>query len=493
MTDAQRERVIAGFSYYPGYAIRFGSIPFEINSSSTRMDLEVVAEDGTPLPFADVEQEKVRDAQVIVFVYDINDPAPPISDGTNSNVLFGGAVGGVVHTELGHCVLELKGLLSQGYALIGQTRSPVCRRQLGDQFINLTTGVPGCPIHIKPFETSPWVATTTITSISEFGFTVAAHDKTWAATVDRAKNGMVVFDGGEFDGDAREIRANPSATVFSIFTPMPAVEVGQSVHIVPGCNKSMDDHLYFHGAGKPAYIDGSGPAGDARWFDAEPYAAIPEVPGEQMMEETGLALVKGTDNSAAGQVWTTVDPDGRSFWVENKTVPNTFNAWAITDTLEGKVYCEFKVKDYGAGTGVMVLGVRGVNPDDYTNDWINNLCSVELSIGPPEANIITENYSGMQPAGVTPNGTAGDDIVMVAVDADAQKIWLGLNGDWLDGDPATGNNPTYSGSYGTRSQYRFEVELCRKNQEVKAAFRSEHLTYEVPEGFRPSPAADDDE
>ena len=57
--------------------------------------------------------------------------------------------------------------------------------------------------------------------------------------------------------------------------------------------------------------------------------------------------------------------------------------------------------------------------------------------------------------GLTSIDNDGDDIIMIALDMDTAKIWVGINGTWeQSGDPASGTNPQATGLSG------FYVPLC---------------------------------
>lgn len=73
------------------------------------------------------------------------------------------------------------------------------------------------------------------------------------------------------------------------------------------------------------------------------------------------------------------------------------------------------------------------------------------------------------------------DIVGVALDAGAGKIWFAKNNTWLaSGDPANGINPAYSSLSGSWFPAFSPFEV---NTAATARFRSAHFTYTPPSGF----------
>ena len=78
------------------------------------------------------------------------------------------------------------------------------------------------------------------------------------------------------------------------------------------------------------------------------------------------------------------------------------------------------------------------------------------------------------------------DRVMVAVDLDAGKIWLGFRGSWLDGDPAEDGTPAYDDLTGAlfiaASAHNFGTDplMCAELFSLQS-----EMTYTAPTGFTP--------
>lgn len=80
-------------------------------------------------------------------------------------------------------------------------------------------------------------------------------------------------------------------------------------------------------------------------------------------------------------------------------------------------------------------------------------------------------------SGVTYTST---DVAMVAIDLDAGKLWFGKNGTWNgSGNPATGDNPAYTGVSGTLFPMAYLVDNCS----LTANFGASAFSHSVPSGF----------
>jgi len=91
-----------------------------------------------------------------------------------------------------------------------------------------------------------------------------------------------------------------------------------------------------------------------------------------------------------------------------------------------------------------------------------------------------------------------DQVIMVALDMDAGKIWLGRNGNWLEaGDPDDGAHPAFHGIKGTVFPAFSSRHGGRGTATVHVHVTPDSWTYGPPKGFRPltdangQPAGDD--
>lgn len=81
--------------------------------------------------------------------------------------------------------------------------------------------------------------------------------------------------------------------------------------------------------------------------------------------------------------------------------------------------------------------------------------------------------------------TSANDIMQIAVDAGARKIWFGINNTWLEsGDPANGTNYGYGGAVGEWTIFpAVSMYYAQSPMAVTAHFASGDLVYSPPSGF----------
>jgi hypothetical protein len=71
------------------------------------------------------------------------------------------------------------------------------------------------------------------------------------------------------------------------------------------------------------------------------------------------------------------------------------------------------------------------------------------------------------------------DVIGVALDLDAGKIWFSLNGTWFEGDPAAGTGPSYTSVAGTL----YPACFVRNTAQVTANFGGSSYAHAAPSGF----------
>lgn len=142
---------------------------------------------------------------------------------------------------------------------------------------------------------------------------------------------------------------------------------------------------------------------------------------------------------------------------------------------EGKYYCEMKVLEHADYTDV------GIGTQDLT-------CEDEITK-------TTEGWAWMSDArkwhdgsqSGTDIGWGHNDILQVAVDLDAGKVWFGRNGTWVDsGDPENGDNATFTDSdisNNTIFPAFGNYDLDNSNNETQLFLTSVEFSYSPPSGF----------
>lgn len=152
-------------------------------------------------------------------------------------------------------------------------------------------------------------------------------------------------------------------------------------------------------------------------------------------------------------------------------------AYLLTAYTTGKKYFEFKIVNI-SGTGANAS--IGIGPGTYL-------------VG----NIMTAGMTFHSNTGIYLNGTlqttlgggwANNNIVQMAVDYDAGKVWFGLNNSW-SGSPSAGTGGTAyaaSGKFGGSGVFTKDDTITRKNT---AQLTPASQTYTPPTGFTAADAA----
>jgi hypothetical protein len=79
--------------------------------------------------------------------------------------------------------------------------------------------------------------------------------------------------------------------------------------------------------------------------------------------------------------------------------------------------------------------------------------------------------------------TYGDaDVIGIAVDTDAGKIWWAKNNTWVEGDPSSGTTPSYTSNY-LKSHLHIHATPYDANGKLTIRGLSSEFTYSPPSGF----------
>ena len=144
---------------------------------------------------------------------------------------------------------------------------------------------------------------------------------------------------------------------------------------------------------------------------------------------------------------------------------------SIASRTSGKFYFEITINDYQyTMSGVATSGASMSNylgSDSYGLGFMS--ASSTFYVG----NTFTAN-------GKTAVLLENDDVVCIALDIDAGKLWYGKNGAWIgSGDPAAGTDWTFSFEGGTELFAAFSAEAANGT----ANFGDSAFSYTVPSGF----------
>lgn len=143
----------------------------------------------------------------------------------------------------------------------------------------------------------------------------------------------------------------------------------------------------------------------------------------------------------------------------------------------GKYYCELKAILLGSNTSNNAFGIG-------TSAAISALSSNTSFIG---SNSFGWSYfftNGCFHSGSASGPTTGwvnGDVLMMAIDITAGKVWWGINGVWLaSGNPATGANPIFTSVAGTLYPI---LTMFDNVSQVTANFGATAYAFTPPTGF----------
>lgn len=143
----------------------------------------------------------------------------------------------------------------------------------------------------------------------------------------------------------------------------------------------------------------------------------------------------------------------------------------------GKHYFEIK-SVVGATSPFMLFGV-GTTGVDLTSFVGNNASG----FGYYEET--GQKYTNNTPAAFGAAWAADNDVIGIALDMDAGKVWFSKNGVWQgSGDPAAGTNPAFSGLTGTLYAYASLYRGVAPQHQALANFGASAFAHTVPSGFR---------
>jgi hypothetical protein len=184
----------------------------------------------------------------------------------------------------------------------------------------------------------------------------------------------------------------------------------------------------------------------------------------------------------APTTWNPADNGGAILSNGNLTATGQANTYttvrSTTSHATGKCYAELV---FGAGGGVVVTGLT-----DITTVLSNYLGASGVGAGvQPNQPVILHSVMTLPSGGSDGFGTpsfVNGDVLQIAVDFGAGKIWFGKNGTWANsGNPATGANPT--ASFTAPLSLYLAVSVYFSGDVVTLRTLASQITYTVPTGF----------
>jgi hypothetical protein len=195
----------------------------------------------------------------------------------------------------------------------------------------------------------------------------------------------------------------------------------------------------------------------------------------------------GTDTGVGGSVrgnYCTLNPlDSGGGTVSNGNLEHTYNSShlrvksTISIPATGKWYAEFVASNAGGGNSLVGIAT-GASALTGSNWYLgNDAGSWGLQIG--SGTMYTYNNGGYSSFGTANNG----DVIGVAVDRAAGKIWWSVNNTWIaSGDPANGTNARYSNVPATDPLF-FALSNANSSS-IVCNWGQRAFAYTAPSGFK---------
>ncbi len=151
---------------------------------------------------------------------------------------------------------------------------------------------------------------------------------------------------------------------------------------------------------------------------------------------------------------------------------------ATTSKNSGKYYFEIRV-DTSVGSGSGDYSIYGIASSGL---------GLNAYVGSTSASYGYEHSTGSKynngSGGAFGAALAAGDVLGIAVDLSAGKIWFSKNNTWQgSGDPAAGTNAAYTGLSGTFYPAASLYKTATTQHVLTARFASADLSYSPPSGF----------
>jgi len=169
--------------------------------------------------------------------------------------------------------------------------------------------------------------------------------------------------------------------------------------------------------------------------------------------------------------------------MSNVTIGATNRTSIVNKSVtSGKWYWEVKIDAITATSDLMTIGI--CLPDaDFTKD---TRVGWNESWGWMGSGRLYHDGAYRSAAGGADGRHTVNDIVMIALDANVGKMWMGKNNTWIEsGDPVNGTNPQWDDATMLDHPIYPCCDLRYNDDQLTARFSESHQSYAAPSGFLP--------
>ena len=275
---------------------------------------------------------------------------------------------------------------------------------------------------------------------------------------------------GEFQGYMSDVRIYKGVAKYtSNFTPV--------------ISQVNSFHLPFSDNSTTAAL-GTDTSGNGNTWTVNNFSVTAGVNNDSLVDTpTSYGTDTGVGNEVRGNYCTLNPLDSGGGTVSNGNLEHTYNSSnlrvksTISIPVTGKWYAEFVASNAGGGNSLVGIAT-GASALTGTNWYLgNDAGSWGLQIG--SGTMYTYNNGGYSSFGTANNG----DVIGVAVDRAAGKIWWSVNNTWIaSGDPANGTNARYSNVPATDTLF-FALSNANSSS-IVCNFGQRAFAYTAPSGFK---------
>lgn len=191
------------------------------------------------------------------------------------------------------------------------------------------------------------------------------------------------------------------------------------------------------------------------------------------------------ETTASGVI---ISNNGRTFFWQGSSSSTFKQAWIRSSTARtGKRYWEFTVNG-NTNTNGYIMGLMA------QSRWTGSGSSSEYPgnpFGEPMYGVTNINYFGTSPGLITNGSNVANnsynftinDVIGIAADFDAGKVWYRKNGTWIAGDPAAGTGQTHTIPSGAFDPYISVYGRNLNGYQLTGNFSSANFSSTPPTGF----------